>query len=94
MILPLFSMDKEILLGALEKVKYPGFSRDIVSFGLVREASCENGVAVVTLELTSSDSTVPAQLKRETEEALSRSERGGQEKQRFELEPIPKDRRK
>ena len=71
MILPLFSMDKEILLGALEKVKYPGFSRDIVSFGLVREASCENGVAVVTLELTSSDSTVPAQLKRETEEALS-----------------------
>lgn len=71
MILPFFSMDKETLLSALEKVKYPGFSRDIVSFGLIREASCENGVAVVTLELTSSDSTVPAQLKKEAEEALS-----------------------
>ena len=71
MILPLFSMDKETLLSALEKVKYPGFSRDIVSFGLVREASCENGVASVTLELTSSDSTIPAQLKKEAEEALS-----------------------
>ena len=64
-------MDKAKLLGALEKVKFPGFSRDIVSFGLVREASCENGVAAVTLELTSSDSTIPAQLKKEAEEALS-----------------------
>ena len=64
-------MDKETLLSALEKVKFPGFSRDIVSFGLVREASCENGVAAVTLELTSSDSTIPAQLKKEAEEALS-----------------------
>ena len=64
-------MDKETLLSALEKVKYPGFSRDIVSFGLIRETSCENGVASVTLELTSSDSTIPAQLKKETEEALS-----------------------
>ncbi|MBT3567358.1 MAG: DUF59 domain-containing protein, partial [Opitutae bacterium] len=63
-------MNKEILLSALEKVKYPGFSRDIVSFGLVREASCENGVASVTLELTSSDSTIPAQLKKEAEGAL------------------------
>jgi ATP-binding protein involved in chromosome partitioning len=71
MILPLFGMDKETLLNALEKVKYPGFSRDIVSFGLIREASCKNGVAIVTLELTSSDSTIPVQLKKEAEEALS-----------------------
>jgi metal-sulfur cluster biosynthetic enzyme len=39
----------------LQQVKYPGFSRDIVSFGLVRSAALVDGVAKVALGLTTSD---------------------------------------
>ena len=40
---------------ALKQVKYPGFSRDIVSFGLVRSAAFVDGTAKVALALTTSD---------------------------------------
>jgi ATP-binding protein involved in chromosome partitioning len=54
----------------LKKVKYPGFSRDIVSFGLVRSATMADGVAKVAITVTSSDPKVPLQLKREVDAAL------------------------
>jgi metal-sulfur cluster biosynthetic enzyme len=44
-------------------VKYPGFSRDIVSFGLVRTAGFFDGTVKVSLALTSSDPKTPLQLK-------------------------------
>jgi ATP-binding protein involved in chromosome partitioning len=52
----------ESLLAALRGVKYPGYSRDIVSFGLVRSAAAQDGVATVFLEVTTADPQVPAQL--------------------------------
>jgi len=54
----------------LKQVKYPGFSRDIVSFGLVRAAAVVDGTAKVSLALTTSDPKVPLQLKREVEQCL------------------------
>lgn len=54
----------------LKKVKYPGFSRDIVSFGLVREATLEGGKARVTLTVTTSDPKVPEFLKKEVSNCL------------------------
>jgi ATP-binding protein involved in chromosome partitioning len=56
----------------LKQVKYPGFSRDIVSFGLVRSAGIFDGTVKVTLALTTGDPKVPRQLKAEVEEALRR----------------------
>ncbi len=50
---------------ALTKVKYPGFSRDIISFGLVRNVVVEDGVAKVSLALTTSDPKVPEALRQE-----------------------------
>ncbi len=38
---------------ALKTVKYPGFSRDIVSFGLVKEIAVANGAVSVMMQLTS-----------------------------------------
>ena len=38
---------------ALAAVKYPGYSRDIVSFGLVKEISAANGAVNVLMQLTS-----------------------------------------
>src|SRR5947207_3903366 len=54
----------------LKQVKYPGFSRDIVSFGLVRSAGFVDGTAKVSLALTSSDPKTPLQLKHDVEKAL------------------------
>ncbi len=49
----------------LKQVKYPGFSRDIVSFGLVRSASFADGKAHVSLALTTNDPKIPLHLKAE-----------------------------
>ena len=36
-------LDEQTLRDALRAVKYPGFSRDIVSFGLVKEVRIAGG---------------------------------------------------
>jgi ATP-binding protein involved in chromosome partitioning len=55
---------------ALKQVKYPGFSRDIVSFGLVRSAAFVDGTAKVSIAITTSDPKVPTFLKTEIENCL------------------------
>lgn len=55
---------------ALKQVKYPGFSRDIVSFGLVRSAALIEGTAKVSLAITTSDPKVPTFLKNEVDKCL------------------------
>lgn len=54
-------------------MKYPGFSRDIVSFGLVRETLIEDNQAIVRLELTSSDPDIPVKLETGIKEVLLKS---------------------
>jgi ATP-binding protein involved in chromosome partitioning len=54
----------------LKQVKYPGFSRDIVSFGIVRSATFSAGVVRVDLALTTSDPKVPLQIRTEVDKAL------------------------
>ena len=63
-------MTTEQIKEQLKHVKYPGFSRDIVSFGLVRSAGFFDGTAKVSLALTSSDPKVPLQLKTDVEKSL------------------------
>jgi ATP-binding protein involved in chromosome partitioning len=55
---------------ALKQVKYPGFSRDIVSFGLVRSAAYVDGTAKVAIAITTSDPKVPTMLKADIEKCL------------------------
>jgi len=54
----------------LKQVKYPGFSRDIVSFGLVRSAAWIDGTVKVALSLTTNDPKIPLYLKTEVEKCL------------------------
>ena len=69
-------MPDEFILSLLGKVKYPGFSRDIVSFGLVQDAALdENGKATVKLALSGNDPTLPQALKSEVEKTLLEEER-------------------
>ncbi len=55
---------------ALQTVKYPGYSRDIVSFGLVREAKAANGAASVQIQMTSGTAEMAQQIKLDAERAL------------------------
>jgi ATP-binding protein involved in chromosome partitioning len=56
---------------ALAHVKYPGFSRDIVSFGLVKGIVIESGKVGVLIEVTTSDPQVPKQLEAAIRERVS-----------------------
>ena len=55
---------------ALRNVKYPGFSRDIVSFGLVKSVNIDNGEVKVQLALATNDATVPQTIKTDAEKVL------------------------
>lgn len=63
-------MTADTIKEALKQVKYPGFSRDIVSFGLVRSAVFADGTAKVSVAITTSDPKVPTMLKAEIEKCL------------------------
>ena len=63
-------MTSEALKEHLKQVKYPGFSRDIGSFGLVKSAALIDGTARVALALTTSDHKIPLHLKKEVENCL------------------------
>lgn len=54
----------------LKQVKYPGFSRDIVSFGVVRSAVFTEGTVHVELALTTSDAKVPLKIRSEVDRCL------------------------
>jgi ATP-binding protein involved in chromosome partitioning len=55
---------------ALKAVKYPGYSRDIVSFGLVKEIAVREGAVTVVLQLTGGRPEAAEQLKAESERAI------------------------
>ena len=55
-------MDTESIKAALKTVKFPGFSRDIISFGLVRDVDLKNGEALIGIEITTADAAIPEQI--------------------------------
>ena len=63
-------LSQESILAALKAVKYPGYSRDIISFGLVKEVSVANGAVSVAMQLTSPNVEAAFQLKAECETVL------------------------
>ena len=63
-------LDKEVVINALKGVKYPGYSRDIVSFGLVKQVSAGDGAVTVAVELSGGNPQIAQQIKAASEEAL------------------------
>jgi len=55
---------------ALKSVKYPGYTRDIVSFGLVKQVSAQNGAVSVSMQLTAGSPEIAQQIKTESERVL------------------------
>jgi ATP-binding protein involved in chromosome partitioning len=64
------SVSEEQVRNALKSVKYPGFTRDIVSFGLVKLINVDNGEVRVQLALATNDPSVPATIKNDAEKIL------------------------
>ena len=63
-------VSEEQVKEALKGVKYPGFSRDIVSFGLVKGIQIEGGAVIVQLALATNEPAIPQTIKTEAEEIL------------------------
>src|SRR5262245_11803412 len=61
---------EEDVKNALRSVKYPGYSRDIVSFGLIKQVATKNGAVSVSMELTTSSPEIVDKIKAESEQAL------------------------
>ena len=64
------SISEEDVTNALKSVKYPGFTRDIVSFGLLKSVHIDDGEVKVQLALATNDPNVPAAIKNDAESAL------------------------
>jgi ATP-binding protein involved in chromosome partitioning len=61
---------QEQIKNALKSVKYPGFSRDIVSFGLIKDIVSTGAETRVQLVLTTNDPAVPRAIKADAENVL------------------------
>jgi ATP-binding protein involved in chromosome partitioning len=63
-------LTQQAILDALKAVKYPGYTRDVVSFGLVKSVAVNGGAASVTLQLTGGNAQTAEQIKTEAEKVL------------------------
>ena len=61
---------EEQIREALKQVKYPGFSRDIVSFGLVKGIRIDEGAVTVQMALATNEPAIPQAIKTQSEAAL------------------------
>src|ERR1019366_257522 len=66
------ALTEERVREVLKQVKFPGFSRDIISFGLVKSVAITAGNDVtVGIEVTTRDAGVPGQIEGDIKAALS-----------------------
>jgi metal-sulfur cluster biosynthetic enzyme len=61
---------ENLILERLKAVKFPGYSRDIVSFGLVKELKVSGSDVFVRLQVATTNPSIPETLKRDTEGIL------------------------
>ena len=64
-------MTEEIVKSALSKVMYPGFTKDIVTFGFVKDIVINGSDVSFNVEITSSAPEVAQQITDEAKEALT-----------------------
>ena len=63
-------MEKEDILKILKTISYPGFSRDIVSFGIISDISIDDEIVKIKVELSSQDPEIPNQIERNIKQKL------------------------
>jgi ATP-binding protein involved in chromosome partitioning len=63
-------LTQQDILDALKSVRYPGYSRDVVSFGLVRNVAVNGGAVSVSIQLNGGNAEIARQIKGEAEGVL------------------------
>ena len=63
-------LTEEDILNSLKAVKYPGYSRDIISFGLIKQVTTNQGAVSVSMQLTSANAEAGQQIKADSERVL------------------------
>jgi ATP-binding protein involved in chromosome partitioning len=63
-------LTEDEIKNALKAVKYPGYSRDVVSFGLVKQIATSDGAVSVSMQITAGNPEVARQIKAESEGVL------------------------
>ncbi|WP_174581758.1 Mrp/NBP35 family ATP-binding protein [Candidatus Methylacidithermus pantelleriae] len=65
------AVGEEEIRRALKQVRYPGFSRDIVSFGIVKSIAVDGPRIRVELEVRSRDPKIPGEIEKAVHKAVS-----------------------
>ncbi len=63
---------KDAVVEVLRQVNYPGFNRDIVSFGIIQKIDATEDAVAVQIVLKTNDTAVGDQIKAETEKQLKK----------------------
>src|SRR5271170_5797596 len=63
-------LTSDTVLAQLRGVKYPGYSRDIVSFGLVKGVQIDGTRVTVKIAVTTADANIPKQIEATATAAL------------------------
>jgi ATP-binding protein involved in chromosome partitioning len=66
-------MNKNDIIELLKQIKYPGFSRDIVSFGLIKEIQIENQNIIIQIQLTTGNPDHQIKLESEIKEVIQKN---------------------
>ena len=82
-------MSPDFIREALRQVRYPGFSRDIISFGLVKDVKCEPGLVTVHIEVATRDPKIPEQIFRDCHAILDPLPDIGTVKVEIEIKDAP-----
>ena len=64
-------LTKQKIIDVLKKIKYPGFSRDIISFGLVKNIDIKNELVELSLSVKSNDDKILEVLKTNIENVMA-----------------------
>lgn len=67
-------MNKNQILEKLKKINYPGFNRDIVSFGMVKDVIIDSGIITIMLSISSQNEEKKNQLVTQVLESIQSEE--------------------
>ncbi|MBL9133218.1 MAG: Mrp/NBP35 family ATP-binding protein [Verrucomicrobiaceae bacterium] len=82
-------LSEDIVRSALSQVRYPGFSRDILSFGLVKSIQLAGADVTVEISLATRDPNIPRLIHEQAMEVLQKLPGAGQVRLNFDIKEPP-----
>jgi len=64
------AVHEDLIRSTLSQIRYPGFSRDIVSFGLLKNIEIIGNDVTVAMQITTADAAIPQKIQADSEAAL------------------------